>query len=217
LSEYELSSYVDGTLSSSEIKTVVEHLADCTDCLDLVGFLVRSEDHEAEVGAFEASSREGEKTARTSQSRWVGNLWRKVAASVILVTGLSIIAYQLYEIRDNHSRQNAISEPIVSQVRGPEDAAAVPQILYPKDASIIARSNPEIGWTEINGAYSYTVELLSSGGDLVWKTETAATESKIPDQVELINGNKYFLSVRAHLPDGRSLRAPAVGLTFRDD
>jgi hypothetical protein len=71
----------------------------------------------------------------------------------------------------------------------------------------------EIRWRGVPGALGYEIRLVTSEGSLVWEGQTEATEATLPPEVRLEPGRRYYVWVRAHLSEGRTLRSDAFGFS----
>jgi len=55
--------------------------------------------------------------------------------------------------------------------------------------------------------------LLTSEGDLVWTQRTTESSLRLPADVKLEAGRKYFVQVRANLAEGKSAQSAPVAFT----
>ena len=97
------------------------------------------------------------------------------------------------------------------QTRRAAPAAAAPEILSPREGADVARSGLEIRWQPVAGSLYYEVHVVSAQGDLLWQHRVEGTSAQIPREVTLREGEQLFAWVRAHLPDGRTIKGQAIG------
>jgi len=53
--------------------------------------------------------------------------------------------------------------------------------------------------------------MVTAEGDLVWEARVEGTQARLPEDVQLAAGEKYFVWVRAHLPEGKTVQSKVVG------
>ena len=103
------------------------------------------------------------------------------------------------------------STPAKSTVRGKTDTVQ-PLILFPAEGAVVRRDQLNLRWTHSDDAVFYQVKLVSEDGSLIFqRSDLNETQLRIPDDVRLVSGNKYFLNVAAHTSDGRVRRSGLVG------
>jgi hypothetical protein len=56
----------------------------------------------------------------------------------------------------------------------------------------------------------YDIRVVTAEGDLVLESKTEDTHLRIADNIPLQPGAKYFVSVRAHLRQGKSVKSGIV-------
>lgn len=106
--------------------------------------------------------------------------------------------------------QNPPDRP-VSQVRkSPGAAPALPQVVWPQEGKQVAREELEIRWQAMPGAHLYEVTLLNRAGDVVWEGQAPGERLRVPDEVRLQPGERYFVWVAAHAKGNGTVRSPSV-------
>jgi len=90
-------------------------------------------------------------------------------------------------------------------------AAALPEVLSPRQGSVAAPGGVEIRWTDVPRSLYYEVQLTTDEGSLVWEGRSELSSLRLPAGVSLLPGRTYYVSVRAYLPEGKSLKSPVVG------
>jgi hypothetical protein len=128
--------------------------------------------------------------------------WAGVAAATAVIVGL--VSLTILQIgRDDTAPDQ--------RVRSPQQEAVSPKILSPLEGARLPGHQTEFRWEPVPGALFYRVRLLTGEGDRVWEARTEGTSLRLPREIRLTEGAKYFVTVWAQLSDGRRLRSPAVG------
>lgn len=70
-------------------------------------------------------------------------------------------------------------------------------------------------WRSAGPGASYTITLQEADGHLVWTSSVGDTVVALPDSITLAPGSRWFWSVDALLPNGRSLSTGMQRLTRR--
>jgi hypothetical protein len=114
-----LTAFAERTLAESERVRLVEHLAGCVDCRDVVTFALPS----AEAVEADTSTR----PVRTGWGSFPVLRWGIVAAGIIAVASLSLVQYRMVQNRHHQSK----SETLVSSLVARNDASPAAQALRP--------------------------------------------------------------------------------------
>lgn len=85
-----------------------------------------------------------------------------------------------------------------------------PKILVPRDGAIVKRGALELRWQTVADAVFYEVSLLTASGETVMSRQTEASSIKVPVEIQLLPGARYFASVNAHLSAGKTARSAIV-------
>ena len=97
------------------------------------------------------------------------------------------------------------------QVReSPGTAHFSPQVLWPQEGKQVPREELEIRWQAVPGAHLYEVTVLNRSGDVVWEAQAPGDRLRVPDEVELRVGERYFIWVTAHVKGDGTVRSPSV-------
>ena len=206
--ETALAAYVDGGVASSERRRIEGHLAGCAFCLGQVTFLSGLQETQPEkVPAQLLSQAEG--LVKTRPRRFFPGLhWGLAPAAAALVALISLGGYELY-------RSSSPPPPPPPAVRSAPLATDLPAILFPEEGQVVVGPELEIRWQEVPRSLFYDVRVLSAAGDRVWEARVESTRAQLPVEIRLATGEGYFVSVRAHLAEGRTRRSPVVGFEVR--
>ncbi|MFN7997032.1 MAG: hypothetical protein U0Q18_25690 [Bryobacteraceae bacterium] len=86
-----------------------------------------------------------------------------------------------------------------------------PQLILPREGSTMPQGSIEFRWTPAAGALFYEIRVMNADGDMVWEARAEGADTQIPATTRLSAGRKYYASVTAALPDGKSLKSSLVG------
>jgi hypothetical protein len=226
LSEADLAAYADGRLGEQAKRRVEDHLAECEYCLEQIGFLLRPQEGPAsqpvppqlQAQALELGRRKG---VTRPAHRWGAVAAAAAAAAVVLM------------LRTPSPQAPAVSSsPTVvptSQAPTPAPAPAVregvrsrpvgpvrPEPVLPRPDSRVSRASLEFRWTPVPQSLFYDVRVATAAGDLLWEGRVTATSLRPPVDLPLEGGQKYFVWVRAHLPDGKTVQSRALAFSVKD-
>jgi len=109
-----------------------------------------------------------------------------------------------------------IPQASTPQVRSVEPDNHVPKLLLPREGAVVKRQNLEIRWQSLAAATFYEVSVVTTAGDPVIVRQTEATRLEVSPEAKLISGERYFVSVRAHLREGNTVRSSVVSFRVSD-
>jgi len=208
LDEASLAALVDGGLPDAERVELEGHLADCGWCVRRLALLASLVEEEAvpeplSTGVRAAARRSFEVRRR----RFVPARWAAAAAIVALVSGG--LGWQLAELRHRPPEAPRVrdSQRVVDEHTGID-------LLSPAGTTLTLDAGRRVHWTAVPGSLSYTVSLSGSDGIPLWEGESQGTEIRLPGALALEPGTIYYVQVRAHLPDGRTLRSGHIELVL---
>lgn len=222
--EHALAAYVDQQLIGAERERVESHLAKCDLCLEQVGFLIKQS--QIQVEAAPSSLVQRAKIAETSERRTAPFGWRSVnwVAAAVGIMAIGLIVWR--EVRptpEKHSTTVATDQrpsvPVIREnknsaaetaVRNASPSESQPLVLSPQPGEIVHPSAFTIRWEPVANAVAYEVRVVTADGDLVWRRRVHENSANPPKQV-LQSGSKYFVWVRASLPNGKTEQSAAVG------
>ncbi len=232
--EAQLAGFVEGRLDEALRRRVQEHVAGCNFCLGQVAALVRLSEAEppAEVPA-ELLVRGRELAGSTKSSALFAWRWGAAAAAlagVVIVASVSLRPPQsVEEVRPQPAVSSpatgtgaqpptavlpAASEPRSAVRNGSAETAGL-QVQSPREGAALPRSALEFRWKPVPQAVFYEVTVVNAEGDRVWEGRAETASLRPPATLALASEEKYFISVRAHLPDGRTLKSPVVGFKLK--
>jgi hypothetical protein len=109
-----------------------------------------------------------------------------------------------------------IREQSVPEIRKSEIANESPTLLAPRDGSAIKREALTFRWQSVPDAAFYEVSIMTAAGDLVVSRQTESQSLDVSGELPLQTSTKYFVTVRAHLRDGRTVRSSVVSFRVID-
>lgn len=230
--EGELAAYADTLLNEAGRQRVEKHLVSCDFCLDQVSFLVGAREAETPASVPEAllaRARElansQERTQWTPALRWA--LPAGITACVALAAGLWLGQPEMVlspPAPPGSPPVETVSPPLASSEASPAPApppavrnrtrkGAAPDLVFPQEGSVITAEEFDFRWQEVERSLFYEIRLVTDDGSLVWEGRVEATRTRLPADVRLAAGQKYFVWVRAYMPEGKTLKSSTVGFT----
>jgi hypothetical protein len=95
--------------------------------------------------------------------------------------------------------------------------AILPDLLFPQEGSGIAPEELKFSWQAVEQSVFYEIRLVTADGSLMWEKRLEATSVRLPADVRVADGRKYFVWVRAYLPEGKTLKSSTVGFTVGEN
>ena len=86
-------------------------------------------------------------------------------------------------------------------------------VVFPAPESTIPGKDLQFQWKTVDGALDYEVRVLTAEGDLVWELKTEGNSVKLPSDVRMETGHRYYLLLRADLPQGKTVESRAIGFS----
>ena len=87
------------------------------------------------------------------------------------------------------------------------------ELLAPREGALLKRESIEVSWQTVPDVVFYEVFVKDASGEVVSRKQTEAAELKLPVGIHGPAATKYFVSVNAHLRDGRILRSSIRSVT----
>lgn len=107
-------------------------------------------------------------------------------------------------------------EPPAPVVRNDATGKPSPNILAPREGALVKRAALTVRWQTVTEAVFYEVSIKSPYGGTLMSRQTEAASLEIPADVHLTTGTKYFVSIRAHLRNGKTARSGVVPFRVSD-
>ena len=231
--ETQIAGYVDGRLSAADKNRLDGHLAECDYCLGQVAALLRLEGAAMPddvppgllAGALDLGPAPG------PPSGWPVVRWGAVAAVTACIAVVTTVWIHRQGKETLAPVPPATQSPAISTPAPPAVAPPAPtprelrtvkpagtslHLLAPREGSALAPGTLDFRWTRVPASLYYEVRVMTADGDLVWEGRAEGNRARLPENVQLVSGTKYFVSVRAFLPDGKTLTSPVVGFAARE-
>lgn len=226
--EARLAAYADNQLEDRARHSLEDHLAGCEFCPGQLAFLARLQGSEPpEQVPPQLLARARELAAKQTRSLWVPGLrWATAfgaAASLLLVATLWLnqpeISVSPPSPPEGPSPESlaapppippAPAEPLPS-VRSRQPEPVAPELLFPAEGSVVRAGYIDFQWRGMPRSLFYEIRVVTAEGDLVWRGRAEATRVQLPPDVQLAAGQKYFVWVRAYLPEGKTAKSAVVG------
>lgn len=219
----QLAAYVDQQLIGAERERVETHIARCDSCLEQVGFLTKQSQVVTQPAPPLLLHRAEQLKSAALENAPLAWKWMTVAAAIgIVAIGLALWRGEQPPIQQrpiNVATAQKHLAPVVSDnpnsgtemaVRSLTPNASLPVVLSPQPGATVHASDFIIRWEPIANATAYEIRLVTADGDLVWR-KRVHEDSVSPPTATLRPGVKYFVWVRALLPDGKTQQSAAVG------
>ncbi|MCL7979802.1 MAG: zf-HC2 domain-containing protein [marine benthic group bacterium] len=184
LAEEQVSAWLAGEVSDGERERIAAHLADCDRCREEL-VAVRRLLH-------------GE-TAEHSQPRRRRTIPFLAGAAAVAAALLLVL---VPGARDEAPRTRSAPEA---------DAAVMPLVVVEPGTDGIQPEGPIFTWRTAGPDAQYTLTLTDDAGSLLWRSSTADTALRLPDDVPLAPGRTYFWTVDALLSDGETATSGLQG------
>ena len=228
-------SYIHEKLSQEKKRELETHFADCDACLETVSILITTGSTPSELVPPALLVRA--RALAEPKPRFVWR-WRwafATASACVLVLAFGISRYRnsddgppakLVAIKTAPLRTPIVlpsptvteSTPMVQKpttpnvhspaLRGAADTLK-PVLVSPRNAGTLSSEQPTIRWKPVTDATFYEVTVVTTDGGHVLTQSTGATELSLHDQ-PVRAGEKYFVTVTAHLGSNRTVRSEPV-------
>jgi hypothetical protein len=105
------------------------------------------------------------------------------------------------------TQKRGVRDVISPVVRG-EQKSLRPFLLSPREGTVLKRGQMLFSWKAVPDAISYEVRIAQDDGSLVSADKTNGT--KLIRNADNLKAGKYFVTIFAHLPDGRTEKSDMV-------
>ena len=102
-----------------------------------------------------------------------------------------------------------VAEPSPPALRG-GGRELLPTVTSPRNGAILRRGELQFRWKPLADAEYYEIRVVTAEGDPVFESKTEDTHLGVGNDVQLHAGAKYFVSVRAHLREGKTTKSRLV-------
>jgi hypothetical protein len=138
--------------------------------------------------------------ARAAERRTIPSRWLALAAAALILVGIGALTLR--------GRRPVVP---VDVMRGGHVAVSV---IEPFTGTTISKP-VRLTWHAMDGARSYSVELLSAQGNVIAAWTTPDTTIAVADSVRIDAGNSYDMWVRAMLSDRTEVSSPVVRFNLK--
>jgi hypothetical protein len=107
------------------------------------------------------------------------------------------------------------AEPVAPEIRR-EGQAQLPTVVFPRNGATLRRSQLDFRWQPLADTAFYDLRVVTAEGVLVLASKTEDTHLRIADNIPLQPGAKYFVSVRAHLRQGQTVKSGIVSFRISE-
>ena len=225
--------YADGRLEGKAQLQLETHLAGCDHCLNELAFLLRTQELEKEYKVSPELLARARSLAEAKPSFGWKPEWGWLALSGVTVMLVLVVSLKLHEPRaipaspvpaavtpekGSSALPPAVqpSAPPPPSVRNSQKSPTSPQLTFPTEGATIPRENMEFSWQEVKGSIDYEILVATAEGDVMWEHRTESTHARFPHNISLIPQQKYFVWVRADLPEGRTEKSALVSFRVGD-
>src|SRR2546430_7669405 len=223
-----VAAYADGRLEGKPQLQFERHLAGCGHCLNELAFLLRAQEpaEKYDVSATLIARARSFPETKAGFSLIPAWGWATLSAAAVLV--VLVVSVELRppradrnlsspaaptESEERTSTAPAViqpSSPIPPAVRNAPRSLPSPELIFPSEGAIVPRQNVAFRWREVKRSIDYEVVVVTAEGDIVWEDRTETTRARLPHNISLNPGQKYFVWVRADQPEGRAAKSATV-------
>lgn len=194
LTEFDIASLLDGTLTQDQQNAMEAHLAACPQCAEEVASAYRmltvvrkTTVPEVDVASLDRALKLSAQKVDPSRTFFRKPVRYAIAAALVL--GVGIAGY--FKLR----------QPQGSQFRGEPSVHSI-EIISPLNHQVVSARQLQFRWSGIHTALQYRLSVYSDDGLLLWKGETMESMLSTPDSVVFESGKIYLWKIEAILPDG---------------
>lgn len=88
-------------------------------------------------------------------------------------------------------------------------------VLWPQEGQQVTREELEIRWQPLPGVSLYRVTILDRSGNVLWEAQAQGDRVRVPDDVILQTGERYFAWVEARVENDGVARSHSVAFEIR--
>ncbi len=223
--ENALAAYAEGLADETQKLTVESHISNCRLCRGQLAFLVREcgKKEPCEVPQqllFRVADLVSAPKPRMNLA-WGWSAAAAAAAVLIFVFAVYIRQPTLnvsfpspapvVVARRLPAPETQISAPLqADSVRKRRPIEVAPELISPSNGKAVDLTQPVFRWKSVEHALFYDIRVTTSDGQITWEGRAETTQIRSPQDLQLLDGQKYFVWVVAHLQEGRTVKAKAV-------
>ncbi len=211
--DHQIAAAVDGTLRLADRAAFDRHVADCDFCVARIGTLNGLRAAEVMGAAPDMTLARAKRIVGKTGNRRHAPHWAAAAVVVLALT----FTYDRYSPVDGDPDASVSSLPQVAtpqadfqQSRNINPNSLRPNILTPKEGTLIDTGNTTFRWTEISGCLYYDIRIVTWEGDMVWQERVSDTEWRLPGGLKLEPGAEYYVRVDAYLAEAKNISSRHV-------
>jgi hypothetical protein len=106
-------------------------------------------------------------------------------------------------------------KPLSSVRSSTSEAAAAPKVISPREGGLVNLNEVLISWRPVSGAKFYEASVVSDAGDPVYQGRTDSTQLRLPSELKLSRGTKYFVWISAVLEEGKTAKSDVISFRTR--
>jgi len=192
------------------------HLAGCGYCQTQVAVLARFRQSNDEVQIPQTLLVKADRFGNQPVPRRFRHAPRWAAAAVV-VLALATIATQAPELnRGAVDGPPTQVDPEPREIRNIDTAHRAPSVLSPMDGASIRPGELTVRWTQVPGSLYYDIRLVDAEGFLLWQDRVKQTSAELPEQLDLVSGERYFVRVDAYLAEAKSVSSSHVKFIYEE-
>ncbi|MEE8139214.1 MAG: hypothetical protein V3T81_10175, partial [Thermoanaerobaculia bacterium] len=146
----EIAAYVEDALPAEAIQRIRRHIADCAFCLDRVGFLARLKEAPAPPQVPNGLLARVRDLPGLRQTQSLGRGWRWAAASAAAAAAVVVVMLSVGQRGDLEPPGPSAAAPTerapAAEVRAGAELLRPPEVLWPREGSVIRPSELELRW-----------------------------------------------------------------------
>lgn len=224
--EAELAAYVDARCEQSKRLTLQVHLSGCILCRKQVAFLVR-EDTAVSLPEVPDLLLSRARELVPERPPYAKPLWWATAAAaaacLIVAVALQVRVPTTMPVSSPAPAvptavQRAVPTSAAGSATGPPPAiraatprGGAPDLVQPAEGANVRGGEVEFRWRPLRECLFYELRVTSADGELLFSERTEDTRLRLPASISLRPGEKYFVWVAAHLREGKTVKARAIG------
>jgi hypothetical protein len=225
--ETELAAYADGLGEEKRRQALKGHLAECVSCRQQVAFLA-CEDSRASSAEVPEWLLVRARELVPERPPSANPLWWATAAAAATCLIVAVALQVRVPTSPVAPAPPAVSAVVQQSSPAPTVTAAAippptvraaaqprktPDLVQPSEGATVGSKHLEFRWRPLPQCLFYELRVTAADGELLFSERTEATHTRLPSSVSLHAGEKYFVWVAAHLREGKTVKARAIGFS----